>query len=219
MPEVTIRELKGQEMLEVMFPLLAYCFMPSPPFPEKDEWLEKYIQPREGITYVAVFEDGIPVTGASSKAMTQQVRGAIFNMSAIWGVTTLPQARRKGYVKQAMGMLLKSVREAGQPLSTLYPFREFFYERQGYVTLPGPLKVTLDPSNLQPLLQKNLAGEVELSLTSDNYKGYRAFLGEVQKNTPGLAVPAVSYPTQDGPAPFLAGSSPDERSTGGNDGL
>ncbi len=189
MTEITIRELSGQEMLDAMFPLLIYAFVPSPPLPNKEEWLDKYIQPREGLTYIAVFEGGHPMTGAASRAMTQQVRGAVFGMSAIWGVASMPQARRKGYAKRAMSQLLATVRSAGQPLSTLYPFRESFYERLGYVTFPAPKVAKFATSGLLPLLEKDLDGNVELSLLGDVYEEYRAYLYQVQQHTSCMAVP------------------------------
>jgi predicted acetyltransferase len=193
MPEISIREVTGQEMLEVMFPLLIYAFVPSPPLPNKEEWLEKYVQPREGLTYVALFEDGTPVTGAGSKEMTQQVRGGLFGMSAIWGVASMPQARRKGYAKRVMGHLLAVLREAGQPLSTLYPFRESFYERLGYVTLPGPQAAKFSPLGLLPLMEKDLGGQVEITLIGEAYEDYQDYLHQVQNLTQGMAVPKASY--------------------------
>lgn len=189
MSEITIRELTGQEMLDVMFPLLIYAFVPSPPLPDKQEWLDKYIQPREGITYIALFEDGVPVTAAASREMTQQVRGALFGMSAIWGVASMPQARRKGYAKQVMSKLLATVRSIELPLSTLYPFRESFYERLGYVTFPAPQVATFAVSGLLPVLEKDLDGEVELSLLGDAYEEYRTYLHKIQQQTPCMAVP------------------------------
>jgi predicted acetyltransferase len=189
MTEITVRSLAGQEMLDVIFPLLVYAFVPSPPLPDKEEWLDKYIQPREGLTYIALFEDGIPMTIAGSKAMTQQVRGALFGMSAICGVASMPQARRKGYAKRVMTQLLADLRAAGQPLSTLYPFRESFYERQGYVTFPAPQVAKFASLGLLPLLEKDLGGEVELSLVGDAYEDYRAYLRQVQQQIPCMAVP------------------------------
>ena len=193
MPEITVRKLTGQEMLDVTFPLLIYSFLPSPPLPNKDEWLDKFMQPREGITCLALFEDGIPVTTAASREMTQQVRGALFGMSAIWGVASKPEVRRKGYAKQVMAQLLAILREAGQPLSTLYPFRESFYERQGYVTFPAPQVARFTPSGLLPLLEKDLGGQVELSLIGEAYDDYHNYLHRIQQQTPCMAVPSVSY--------------------------
>jgi predicted acetyltransferase len=54
----------------------------------------------------------------------------------VWGVATAPAARRNGYCRRAMAALLAAARADGQAFSTLYPFRESFYERLGYVTYP-----------------------------------------------------------------------------------
>jgi predicted acetyltransferase len=77
-------------------------------------------------------------------------------------------------------------RETGQ--LCLYPFRESFYERLGYVTFPLQKKAKLVPSRLVPLLQKELDGEVELMLIGDGYEVYREYLLNLQRRTHGMGI-------------------------------
>lgn len=79
--------------------------------------------------------------------MSQQVRGKIFNMGGIWGVATRPEARRQGYCRRVLTELLTAVRDSGAVFTTLYPFRESFYERLGYTTFPCPSK----PASTRPI--------------------------------------------------------------------
>jgi predicted acetyltransferase len=187
MTRVTIREIDGQEMLEAKYPLTSYALHPSPPLPDRDEWWE-IVRHRQGVTCLAAYEDDLAVATAASTAMTQNVRGALFGMGGIWGVATHPAARRKGYCRQLMARLLESMHVSGQAFSGLYPFRESFYERLGYVTLPQIKRCTFAPLTLAPLVRANLGGEVELVLSGEGYDTYIAYLRQMQQGTHGMAM-------------------------------
>jgi hypothetical protein len=87
-----------------------------------------------------------------------------------------------------MTRLLAAVRDAGQPLSCLYPFRESFYERLGYVTFPVPRTARLTPLSLLPLLEQDLGGQVDLVLIGDGYGTYRDYLRTLRQRTHGMAL-------------------------------
>jgi predicted acetyltransferase len=176
-----------EEMLEAMFPLTSYAFHPSPPFRDKEEWQE-VIRQREGVTYFALFEGDAAVATVASTTMTQQVRGKIYKAGGVWGVVTHPAARRKGYCRRLMADLLASEREAGRPLSCLYPFRESFYEWLGYVTFSTPRTAKFKPSALAPLLKHDLSGEIELALIGDGYDTYRDYIYRLQQRTHGMGI-------------------------------
>ena len=63
--------------------------------------------------------------------MTQNVRGEIYPLAAFWGLSTLPEARRKGYARKVFTALMEATREEGHVFSALYPFRESYYEALG----------------------------------------------------------------------------------------
>jgi predicted acetyltransferase len=186
MTDATIRPLQGEEMLDVMFNLNMYAFRASPPFANKEEWVQ-VARERKGMIYHAMFEAGAAVAGAASTAMTQNVRGTLFPAGGMWAVVTLPAARRQGYSKRLIASLLVAERESGRVFSNLYPFRESFYERLGYVTLPLPFIARLAPSALAPLLGKDLGGAVELQLFDEALDTYREFLGRLREGTHGMA--------------------------------
>ena len=187
MTNTTIRQLHGDELVETMYRLNTYAFRASPPLPDKAE-LQEVLTHRQGFVYYALLEDDIPVAGAASGAMTQQVRGALFGVGGIWAVATLPVARRKGYSRAVMTRLLAAVRDAGQPLSCLYPFRESFYERLGYVAFPLARTARLTPLALLPLLDQDLGGQMDLMLIGDGYDIYRDYLHALRQRTHGMAL-------------------------------
>jgi predicted acetyltransferase len=185
--ETTIRRMPLDDMLDVLFPLTQYAFHPSPPFRDREPW-EEMIREREEAIYLALFEDDTPVATVAGSAMTQRVRGNLYDAAAVWGVVTDPAARRRGYCRRLMRDLLTAQREEGQLLSCLYPFRASFYERLGYVKFPLPLKVRFDPAALQPLLKKDLGGRVERMLIGEGYTVYRDYLRRLQERTHGMAL-------------------------------
>jgi predicted acetyltransferase len=187
MTDITIRRMSSEEILEAMFPLTSYAFRASPPFSGEEEWQET-IRQRQGVSYYALFEGKAAVATVASTAMSQQVRGALFPAGGIWGVATHPGARRKGYCRRLMVDLLAAEREEGRALSCLYPFRESFYERLGYVTFPAARTATLKPASLAPLLGQDLGGQIELLLIGDGYDLYRDYLHRLQRRVHGLGL-------------------------------
>jgi predicted acetyltransferase len=185
--EPTIREIHGDEMLEVFFWLMNYAFHSTPPMSGEAEWRES-IKGRKRVRYVALFEEGRAAATVAGSPLTQQVRGALFGMGGIWGVATHPAKRRRGYSRQVLARMLSLFREDGRPLSCLYPFRESFYERLGYATFPLPRIAKLAPSGLMPLLEADLGGDVELLSIRDGYDVYREYLRTLQQRTHGMAV-------------------------------
>jgi predicted acetyltransferase len=170
-----------------MFPLTSYAFHPSPPFPDEEQWRET-VRQREGVTYFALFEDGEAVATVASTSMTQHVRGVLYDAGGVWGVATQPAARRKGYSRRLMADLLAAYHQDGQVLSCLYPFRESFYERLGYVTFPLPTKAKLTPAALSPLLKQDLGGQVDLVLIGDGYDTYRDYVQRLQRRVHGMSI-------------------------------
>ena len=109
MPTVTIRQLTLEEAPEVMYPLTSYSFSASPPLHDKAEFIAS-ARLRRGISCVAAFEDELAVAVVSTVAMTQNVRGALFGSSGILGIASHPAARRQGYVRDSMAVMLALTR-------------------------------------------------------------------------------------------------------------
>jgi GNAT superfamily N-acetyltransferase len=187
MPNITIRKVEGQEMLDILYRLDSYAFQPNPPFPKREEW-EGHIKSRVGTLYYALFEDGEGVAIASCPLMTQNVRGKVFMMGGVADVSTHPKARRKGYIRQLMRFIYQQLKDQGYPLSCLYPFRESFYQRLGYVTFPQSRKAIIKTADLAPLLKPEFGGETIFNSTDEGYDVYFDFTQEMQPNIHGMAV-------------------------------
>jgi len=183
---IAIHELQGDEMLETLYTLNSYALHPSPPFQNREEWFG-VVRERQGIKCHALFEDNTPISIAVSTPMTQNIRGKLFPASGIWGVSTAPSGRRKGYCRKTMASLLAAERDLGKVFSNLYPFRESFYERLGYVAFPLAKIARFTTLSLSPLLKMDLGGEIRLQYISEAYDTYRDYLAQMRMNRHGMA--------------------------------
>ena len=87
MPNITIRKVEGQEMLDILYRLDNYAFQPNPPFPKREEW-EGHIKSRVGTLYYALFEDGEGVAIASCASILR----AISASESPWALMTSPES-------------------------------------------------------------------------------------------------------------------------------
>ncbi|MBN1148051.1 MAG: GNAT family N-acetyltransferase [Anaerolineales bacterium] len=187
MSETIIRQVQGDEMLEILPRLTAYAFQPTPPWPDEEE-RKQTLKNRGGVTYLALFEDGKPAACVATTRMTQHVRAARYGMGGVWAVATHPAARRKGFCKRLMTRLMENMRQDGLALTCLYPFRESFYERLGYITFPLQRKALFKPSGLAAVFDMRLYGEVELSLFGEAYPAYRQYCYNLLERCHGVAI-------------------------------
>ncbi len=59
--EIMIRQLEGDELLESLYALNSYSLHASPPFQNKEEWME-IVRERQGMTCFAIFDGETPVS-------------------------------------------------------------------------------------------------------------------------------------------------------------
>lgn len=186
MPEVTIRAIPKDEIPEQFGPMVEYSFWASPPLTSEQQRADRITYHGERFM-LGVFEGDRLMAGAGGIPMTQNVRGAIYPLGGIAPVISRPEARRKGYARDAVRAILKEMYERGHVFTGLHPFRESFYERMGFVTFPQIRIAQFDTSTLAPLLKWEIPGTVTLRHMREGYDTYRAFLLEKQKTTHGMS--------------------------------
>lgn len=187
MPDVTIERVEGEEIVRYAGPLERYAFYATPPA-NNEERLRARIPYFETSHVYVLFEGDEAMASVTGVPMLQNVRGNIYKMAGISAVATHPLGRRKGYARQTLLHVLSHMRGLGYGLTTLYPFRESFYERLGYAIFPQITDVLLDPAALYPLLKLELGGKLEFSHIRDGYDGYRQYMLERQQHMHGMAL-------------------------------
>lgn len=182
---VEIRIVDHEEFSAFTVSHYAFGATPSTPDPEARQ---KWLRYSERTVPVAVFVDGKPVATAAFPAMTQNVRGSVVPMTGVDGVASLPDGRRQGYARDLMTFGFDLMRQQGSAVSSLYPFRESFYERLGYAGFPAPRYATLRPEDLGPLLRMPLPGTIEQVPMAEGFGAWREFLERLQPTIHGLSL-------------------------------
>lgn len=196
MAQVTIRRVMGEELLDSYFPLVFFAFRKSPEETNPDELREKYLPYYAERHTLVLFEGDQPMATASGLPMTQALRGKVYPMGGIGAVAAHPLGRRKGYARQVVTALYAEMRAAHQPISTLYPFRESFYGRLGYIQFPQVRTTEFATAGLASLLKQDLPGEIEFVPIKEGYDAYRAFLESLQPEVHGMALRPPLMATQ-----------------------
>lgn len=182
-----IRQIDASEWGERVVPVWAYAFTPSPSADVREGMAGNQQYYADDITVVAEV-DGVAVASASAVPMRQNVRGVVYPMAGIAGVATLPQARRRGYASALVTEVLGMMRDAGYPVSALYPFRPSFYERHGFVGLPQTKSAAFPLSSVAWLRSASLAGDVRWGPIEEQYAAYRGLIERLLADRHGFAV-------------------------------
>lgn len=184
MNKIKIKELRGEE-IDPILELTLYAFYQSPSDIEQLTKLKPYF--KEDLC-LALYEDEKLAAGLMLKPIPQNVRGIIKPMCGVAEVVTYPEARRKGFAKQLMELSFSKMKEQKQVFSMLYPFKESFYERLGYITFPQLRTAVFSPKTLTPLLKLNLDGKVERVNIKEGFSEYLNFIKKYQKQTHGMGI-------------------------------
>jgi len=190
-PAVDIREVSYHEFATTGRAIADYAFAPSPLERNVDELLKDeqyYTHARPLVAFV----DGEPQATVSTYDMTQNIRGKVARMGGVAAVASMPPARRRGIVRQLMEKAFQMQREMRMPVSALYPFRDSFYERLGYATLPQQRYLTIKPETLAPLVRLDKPGSCEQTPMKNGFDEWQAFLERYQQTTHGFSLKHVS---------------------------
>lgn len=188
----TIRAVSGEELLTTAYPLWAYAFQSSPVPDETVERWRTELASGEGeddprVNLVA-FGGGEAEAVVGGISMRHNVRGSVFPMVGISGVATHPKARRRGHVRTLLTQMHEQMRDSGHVLSTLYPFRQSFYERFGYVGFPKPRDIRLEARGLERMLRVEVPGEVSIHRIGEVFDDYYSLLQTLLGERHGFSV-------------------------------
>lgn len=109
--------------------------------PEKRDWSYVATEGKEVVANVSFFEDDANI-----------IRGKSVPFSAVWGVATLPQHRKRGLIRKLFVESFMSMREKGISLSILAPFYKTYYENFGYALAENRVQHEF-PRNLLRLIK------------------------------------------------------------------
>ncbi|MFW9813171.1 MAG: enhanced intracellular survival protein Eis [Candidatus Thorarchaeota archaeon] len=107
----------------------------------KEDWAQGWHRPeKRDWSFVAVDRDEVVANVSFFEDKANVIRGKSVPFSAVWGVATLPQHRRKGLIRKLFIESFKKMKELGLSLSILAPFYKAYYEKFGYSLAEKRLK-------------------------------------------------------------------------------
>jgi predicted acetyltransferase len=142
-----IRAITDEERKE-FYKISQYAFM---------DWVEKDVTEQKlrwmvNDQCLAVWDKGEMVSSLVNLPLKQNVRGSIKQLSGIGNVATYPECRDKGYIRALFKEAYRDMKNRGQSVSMLQPFKESFYNKVGYVSTNRELKIKFNVSGLQHYL-------------------------------------------------------------------
>lgn len=150
-----VRLLKGEERFQARM-IFTVAFHQRMEDPEKArQESEKETDQHWG----AFHEDGTLMAHIINNQFQSRLDGTLVRNGGIGGVSTLPEYRREGAVKEIFKALLAYAYADGEVLSTLYPFSHAFYRKFGYETVCWKNVYEFSPAVLQKYV---FSGEARL---------------------------------------------------------
>ncbi|HSH05776.1 MAG TPA: GNAT family N-acetyltransferase [Anaerolineae bacterium] len=128
---VEIRKIREEERAEYL-EVGRYVFNNWTNEPPDEEWVE-------GVDVdcaFGLFVEGKLAARMYNRSYKQFVRGVLRPMGGLAGVGTYPEHRGKGYARELLTAVLADMRDKGQAVGSLHPFRESFYGKYDYVVTP-----------------------------------------------------------------------------------
>ena len=186
MPRIIEVDPDDKEQIRAINQLAVYAFHPSPSKEELTDRLDIADNRRDSRQFL-LYDDNQPVATSTIHPLTQHVRGRIVNVGGVATIGSMPTHRNRGHVSQLMSRMLTTMKEDQQHLSALHPFKESFYHRYGYMTLPDRMQVKLEPTSLLKVRNIELDDiSYELQTLEECLNAFIRFRTQVQQSTPGM---------------------------------
>lgn len=154
-----------------------YCFNDSPKFTDF-YFNNKY----DNKNTVVVDEDGKIVSSLQLNQYELNLNNKLYNTSYLVGVSTLPQVRGKGYMKNIMEFTLKNLYDKNQLVSILMPIDYRLYRRYGYEHCYDQIEYELEIESLKSFKSYGDMKKATLDDIDNLIDIYNLFLNDTNGN-------------------------------------
>ena len=159
--------------LEQMHALACYAFNSTQTPSQKEAYKQVH---RHSHNYGIVTDDGLQ-SQVVSYPFTVMIHGVPMKMSGIGDVSTYPEARGQGGVRQLLTHIFEELHEQHVPLSYLSPFSQPFYRQFGYervfegheVIIPKEIMSDFPVETAGRVMRTSIGEEGILAIMSDLY--------------------------------------------------
>lgn len=134
----------GEDHYKEAIQLSMYAFQ----YELTPEQLESRLEDLDSQTILGIFDDQQLAAKLHIRPFNIFQHGRKLAMAGVAGVSTYPEFRRLGYVKELMAASLRAMKEQGQTVSMLHPFSIDFYRKYGWELFTDYMRVTMNRSQL-----------------------------------------------------------------------
>lgn len=138
----------------------------------------------------AFSEEGVMMARIINNRYSSYINGRLVENGGIGAVSTLPEYRNSGAIREIFNALLKSAYENGEVISTLYPFNHSFYRKFGYETVCYTNNYSFKPEVLK---NYKFNGEAKLWKEGDSVEAHTEIYNEFAKAYNLMAARSVEY--------------------------
>ena len=170
-----VRKLNGAERYEAeLISVVAFHVRMEDPEKQKEESLKQTVE-----DWGAFSEDGKIMARIINHRFNTWLDGQLIANGGIGAVSTLPEYRNTGAIREIFAKLIPEARKNGEVISTLYPFSHAFYRKFGYETVRWRNDYVLAPSVLSGY---RFDGVAELWNPDDPVSEYTALYNRFAEN-------------------------------------
>jgi predicted acetyltransferase len=161
---IEVRSCKDKEEVDQYGKVVSYVFAED----DKDALATEMSGTQPDWTTCA-WVDGKIATTMGTFPFTVRLNGAPVHMGGVTAVGTLPQHRRKGLLRQVMGLGFQQMRERGQSIAILWASMGAIYQRFGYGGASSSVGYSFDPRFAGFAFPQEPTGTVELMDKEEAY--------------------------------------------------
>ena len=161
---IEVRSCRDREEVDQYGKVVSYVFAES----DKDA-LSTELSGTQPEWTTCAWVDGKMATSMGTFPFTVRLNGAPVHMGGVTAVGTLPQFRRKGLLRQVMGLGFNQMRDRGQSIAILWASMGAIYQRFGYGAASSDVNYSFDPRFAGFAFPQEPTGRVELMEKEDAY--------------------------------------------------
>ena len=124
--------------------LCGYCFGGKP-----DDYQNYLVEEQEFACSLAAFDGDRMASAMRYFPFDMRVRDSFVGMGGVAAVTTWPEYRNRGLVRELLSRLQAMMREENRPLSVLMPFKYSYYYDMGWAPTFDMVKAEFEPTKLR----------------------------------------------------------------------
>lgn len=178
---MTIKKLNGKERFEA-YKLAVYCFHQRV---ENLEEKREYYEKEELEAWGAFDDDNSLMAQILNNHYEFYLDGKAVKTGGIGAVSTYPEYRDSGAIREIFNQLIPETYRNGEVLSTLFPFNHKFYRKFGYEVVPFKNEYKMNPKVLKdypPVIYEGKKCKIHRWQANESVKAFLDIYNDFARN-------------------------------------